>query len=360
MNTVTINGVDIGVGHPVYITFEAGPTHAGVDSAIELIDHAADAGANAIKFQILDPDRLVSDRAQPFEYDILVDRDTGETATVAEPLYDLLKRRSLDFDQWRTVKAHADKRGLAFFATVGFEDEIDLVQELKCDSIKIASADINYHPLIRKAARTGLCIQLDTGNASLGEVEQAVDVCLAEGNDRVIIHQCPSGYPARLESIQLRMIPTIHNMFGVPAAFSDHTPGWEMDIAAVALGATLLEKTITMDRTTRSVEHMMSIEPDQMKQFIQSVRDVELAMGGSRRVLSDQQKQARNRVRRSAFYRQDLSAGHCLTAEDIEYRRPGTGVAPDRAESLLGYRIRGPVKAGTAMALSDLEAPSAH
>ena len=170
----------LGDGHPCFITFEAGATHDGVDSAMALIRLAAEAGADAIKFQIFDPDKLVADKTLPFTYEILGDRKTGETVTITEPLYDILCRRCLTPDQWKMIKRFSDSLGLAFFATVGFEEDIVLLTELNCDSIKIASADVDHWPLIRMAARTGMCLQLDTGNASLGEVEQAVDICNQE------------------------------------------------------------------------------------------------------------------------------------------------------------------------------------
>ncbi len=336
----------IGAGHPTYITFEAGPTHNSVESAIALTRAAGEAGADAIKFQIFDVDRLVSDRKQLFSYDILVDRETGETKTIEEPLYDILCRRSLSNEEWHQVKRAADEVGLAFFSTVGFEEDIELLQDLGCDSIKIASADVNHFPLLRQAARTGMSIQLDTGNSTLGEIEQAVDVILAEGNDQIIIHQCPSGYPARLESINLNMLPMLKTMFGLPIAFSDHTPGWDMDIAAVALGANLVEKTITQDRMTPSVEHIMSIEVPEFGQFIQAIRDVETALGASRRALPPEQLEKRDAIRRSAFYKKDLPAEHVLTEADIEYRRPGYGIPPTQHEVLLGRALRQDVSAG--------------
>jgi len=318
----------IGDGHPCFITFEAGPIHEGVESAKKLIDLAAQAGGDAIKFQILDPDRLVADRTQMLSYEILLDRATGKTRTVQEPLYEILKRRSLGADDWRKVKAHADQVGLAFFATIGFEEEIDLVVGMGCDSIKIASGDVNHHPLIRKAAKTGLVIQLDTGNSTIGEIEEAVEVCLSEGNNRIIIHQCPSGYPARVESINLRIIPTLKTMFGFPIAYSDHTPGWDMDIAALALGANLVEKTLTFDRTTPRVEHIFSLEPPGLFHFVKTIRDVETAMGETRRILHDGELAKRNAVRRSAFLARDVKAGSKISLEDIEWRRPGHGIPP--------------------------------
>lgn len=355
MTTVDFGKRKVGDGHPCFITYEAGPTHDSLASAKRLVKLAADAGADAVKFQIFDPDRLVADKALTFSYDVLVDRASGKTETVEEPLYDILARRSLPESDWRELKAYCDTLDLAFFSTVAFEEDIRLLESLGCHSIKIASADVNHFPLLRQAARTGMCLQLDTGNASLGEVEAAVDVIRAEGNENIIIHQCPSGYPARLSSINLNIIPTLKRMFPYPVAFSDHTPGWDMDVAALALGANLLEKTITEDRTTRSVEHIFSLEPHEMHGFIQAIRDVETALGSHRRILHPAELDKRKRIRRSAYLQHGGRAGQKLSEVAVEFRRPGFGIAPDRYEELLTATLAADLPAGHCLALDDLK-----
>ena len=352
---VNIGDRHIGDGFPCYLTFEAGPTHDGLATAIELCRQAAAAGADAIKFQLFDLDRLVADRKQPFTYSVLVDRATGKMEEVTEPLYDILLRRHLKREEWAPLKAECDSLGLAFFSTAAFPEEIDFLAKLGCHSIKIASGDVSHHPLIRYAAKTGLCLQLDTGGSTLGEVEQAVDIILREGNSKIIIHQCPSGYPARLESINLRIIPTLKQMFQIPAAFSDHTPGWEMDIAALALGANMLEKTITLDRTTRSVEHSFSLEKDEMPRFVKAIRDVETAMGGSRRIMGNEERAKRMMVRRSCFLGKAGKTGQTLSEDMVEYRRPGTGIPPDSVDRLIGSRLRRDLPAGSMLQWKDLE-----
>jgi N,N'-diacetyllegionaminate synthase len=351
---VRIGDKYIGDNQACFITFEIGPTHNGVDSAKRLIKHAKESGADAVKFQICDPDRLVSDKDQLFSYGVLKDRETGEIETVEEPLYDIIVRRSLNKKQWKEVKSYCDEQEILFFATVAFDDEIDFLVELECHSIKIASADVNHFPLLRRAARTGMNIQLDTGMSTLGEVEAAVDVISSEGNENIIIHQCPSGYPARLESINLNIIPTLKQLFPYPVAFSDHTLGFEMDIAAIALGANLLEKTITEDRMTRSVEHVMSIEPPEMKAFIQTIRDVEIGIGSSRRKLHKDEKNSRDAVRRSVFIKKDAEAGQRLGDCQVEFRRPGFGITPDRYEELLELKLTRDIAAGHMLTLKDL------
>ncbi len=346
----------VGDGNPCFITFEAGPTHNGLESAMELATLAAQAKADAIKFQMVDPDRLVFDRKQTISFQILVDKKTNKTETVEDSLYEILCRRALTKDQWRQLKKHCDRLGLAFFATVGFEDEIELLEELGCDSIKIASADVNHIPLIRRAARSGMCLQLDTGNATIGEIEATVDVIRAEGNENIIIHHCPSGYPAHLDGINLRCISTLKQMFPYPVAYSDHTPGWEMDLAAVALGANLVEKTITKDRATPAIEHMMSIEPNDMTAFIKVIRDLETALGRTRRVMSAVEKERRTANRRSIHLVRDVKAGAKLSLDDFEYRRPGYGIPPSEADFIAGQTLCRPKRRGERLQWTDLAA----
>jgi sialic acid synthase SpsE len=326
---IEIAGRSIGDEHPCFVTYEAGPTHDGVEMAVRLVQEAARAGADAVKFQIFDADRLVADRQQLFSYSILRDRATGDLEEVSEPLYNILQRRCLEPEQWRSVKAEADACGLAFFATIGFEEDLALLLELGCHSVKIASADVNHAPLLRLAARSGLNVQLDTGNAEIEEIDEAVKLLEMEGCDSIIIHQCPSGYPARLPSICLRMIQTLRERFpAYPIAYSDHTPEADMDIAAVALGANLVEKTITLDRCTPSVEHVFSLEPAEMRGFIERLRDVETALGSPDRRLSEDQKHKRVLVRRSPYAKASASAGLPLAQLPVEFRRPGTGLTP--------------------------------
>ena len=352
--SIPLGNKRIGQGEPCFITFEAGPTHDGLDSALELVRQAGAARADAVKFQMIDADRLVADRQQLFSYEVLLDRATDQREAVQEPLYDILKRRELKLDEWHQVKAAADAAGLAFFATVSFWDDLEFLTAVGAHSVKIASSDINHLPLIRAAARTGMNVQLDTGNATLGEVEVAVDAIVGEGNDSIIIHQCPSGYPARLPSIQLRMIQTLKQMFPFPIAFSDHTPGWEMDIAAVALGADLLEKTITLDRCTRSVEHIFSLEGAEQTAFIHAIRDLETALGAPRRTFAPEEGHRRQAYRRSIFLARPKRPGERIEEDDLDFRRPGYGIPPTELERVVGLAATTDLDAGDMLKWTDL------
>jgi len=352
---IKINKKNIGDGFPCYITFEIGPTHEGVESAKRLIKHASDAGADAVKFQIFDPDRLVADKTLMFSYGVLKDRETGETEIIEEPLYDILVRRYLPKKNWLEIKSYCDELGIAFFSTVGFDEDINLLEKLNCHSIKIASADVNHFPLIRRAAKTGMCIQLDTGMATIGEIEQAVQIIRSEGNENIIIHQCPSGYPARLNSVNLKIIQTLKKIFPYPIAFSDHTPEYIMDLGAVALGANMIEKTITEDRMTKSVEHIMSIEPKDMKNFVKVIKDLEIGLGNGRREITDEEIKKRDLLRRSLYLVKSAKKGQRISECAIEFRRPGVGIQPDQFEKIKNCKLKKNVDAGCMVNLSDIK-----
>ncbi len=352
---IKIGDRTVGDGEACYITVEAGPTHNGVEGAKRLISHAAKSGADAVKFQIFDVDRLVADREMLFSYKILINRETGELQEKSEPLYDILKRRCLTKQEWKELKRFSDELGLAFFSTASFEEDIDLLVDINCDSIKIASGDLNNFPLLRYAAKSGLCIQIDTGSGTIGEVESAIDVIVKAGNENIIIHHCPSGYPANLENVNLRVIATLKNMFPFPIAFSDHSPGWTMDVAALGLGANLIEKTITENRMTPEVEHCFSLEPEEIRQFIETIRDVEKALGSTRRIMSDTERQDRKKVRRSAWLRSSAKSGQMLKDLDVEFRRPEDGIPPHIYDSLSDKVLHVDVDAGQRLLWSHID-----
>lgn len=354
MKVIEIEGRKIGDGNKTFIVFEAGPTHTGIESAKKLVDLAVEVGADAIKFQMTDVDRLMGDKAYTIKYKILKNRVTGETEEIEEPLYDILKRRELNKDEWRELKSHCDKKEIIFFSTACFKEEIDfLVDELEVPSIKINSGDVNYLSLIRYAAKKGVNIQLDTGSSEIWEIERAVNIIEEEGNESIIIHHCPSGYPAYLDSIHLNMIKTLKTMFDYPIGFSDHSPGWVMDVAAIALGVNLIEKTITLDKTTRSCEHMFSLERDEAKEFIKVIREVEIALGSNRRKLTKEARKHRLKGRRSAFLTADLKRGNKITPEVIEFRRPGYGIPPDKEDCIIGRKVNKDLKKGHMLTWED-------
>ncbi|MDC0233047.1 N-acetylneuraminate synthase family protein [Pelagibacteraceae bacterium] len=312
---------------PCYIIFEAGPTHQGFDSAKKLIHTASKAGADAIKFQMIDPNRIIYDRTQQIEFEVF-NKKKG-TIKKRDSLYKILKRRSLKFDEWRELKLLCDRLNICFICTAGFDDEIEFLKEIKCQSIKIASADVNHFPLIKKAAQNKVNIQIDTGSSTLSEIKEAVKIINYEGNNNIVIHHCPSGYPAKFDNINLNIIKTLKSEFKYPIGFSDHTVGYNMDIAALSIGANVIEKTITKSRKVKEIEHIMSLEISEAKNFIKVIRNVETAMGSYSRNLTNKEIISRSKIRRSGFLNKFLEKDSLVNSADIIYRRPGDGFSPD-------------------------------
>lgn len=349
-----INNVEVNQErNGIYIVFEAGPTHHGLESAKMLAHIAREAGADAVKFQMLNADRLIADKSLMFRYKYLEkDIDGNERfIEIEEPLYKILKRRELTHDEWRKLKRYCDEIGITMFSTATYKDEVDfLVDELKIDSIKINSSDINELEFIRYCASKGINIQIDTGSADLWEIERAIITAEEEGCDNIVIHLCPTGYPARLESINLRMIKSLKTMFPkYSIAFSDHSPGWEMDIAAVAIGADMLEKTITLDRTIKSCEHSFSLEQEYTKKFIKSIRDLEIALGSTRRIIPSHIKKERNNTRRSPYALKNLRIGEVIKESDFEFKRPGFGITSEEFEFFIGKKLIKDINRGEAL-----------
>ena len=350
---ISIGRKTIGGYSPCYITLEAGPTINDFDSAKQLIDIAANTGADAIKFQLLNANELVADKKQQFKYEILINAEKQQTKKISESLYDILKRRELTDDEWKELKKYCDKKNIEFFGTILSDHYLELIKELKTNTVKIASSDINHIPLIVKAAKTGMCIQLDTGNASYDEIAYAIKKIEEQGNDKIIIHHCPTGYPAEIESVQLAEIPKLKKLFNYPVAFSDHTPGWHMNIAAICLGANMIEKTITTDRTTPSVEHMFSLEEEEVRKFIEEIREVEKAIKDNERKLNPDIKK-RYATRRSMFSKSNIQKGTKITEEHIEYKRPGFGLGPERLDDICFKVAKYDIPAGTMIALEQV------
>jgi sialic acid synthase SpsE len=327
----------------VFIVMEAGPTHTGLESAKELAKAAKDVGADAVKFQTIFVDRLMAKGDVMFEYKYLEIDDEGNEnfISIEEPLDVILKRRELTKDEWKELKKYCDEINIPIITAPAYEDDVDfLVDECGFDSIKIGSTDVNSISFIKYVARKGVNIQFDTGNADIWEIERAVIAAEEDGCDNIIIHLCPSGYPARLESLHLNMIKTLKQMFPMHSiAFSDHVPGWDMDIAAVALGVDLIEKTITLDRTQKSCEHSFSLEPDQANEFVRSIRDVEIALGNARRIIPAEIKEKRNAARRTPYAMRDLKAGEIIREEDFEFKRPGFGLSNIEFQFVKGMRL---------------------
>ncbi|MDA8658137.1 N-acetylneuraminate synthase family protein [Flavobacteriaceae bacterium] len=333
-----------------HIVLEAGPTHNGLKSAKSLVKMAHDSNADSIKFQMADVERLMAkNKNVPFKYSYLKKTNKGDIfIEKVEPLSNILKRRELSKKEWIELKNYCDELDIHFFSTACFEDEVDfLVDELNVDSIKIASSDITNISFIKYCAKKKINIQIDTGSADLWEIEKAVIAIEEENNSNIIIHHCPSGYPARLQSINLKMITTLKQMFpNYLIAFSDHTKGWEMDIAAVTLGAGMIEKTITENKYFESCEHSFSLEKNEIENFISSIRNLEIALGDARRIFPKEEKLKRKNTRRSPYALRDIEIGEKIKYKDIEFKRPQDGISDEELSFYLDSSLTKKIKKG--------------
>ena len=327
LSHLKINGKQVGNNKNTYIIFEAGPTHNGLSSAKKLVDMAKIAGADAIKFQILDTN-LISDINQVFTYKYLATKKKDIIKVASEPLHKILKRREMKMSQWKKLSEYCCIKKITFFATASNFYEIDFLKDIGCDTVKIASADINHYPLLSHAAKSGMIVQIDTGMADLYEINEAVKL-ISRYNNKIIIHHCPSGYPAEVSDINLNIIKTLKSKFNCPIAYSDHSPGYDMDIAAVALGANILEKTITLDKTIKSPEHMMSLEFQDMIDFVENIKKLDSALGKFDKKFSVKQKISRKLLRRSVFLVEDAKKNQKLKDVNVVYKRPERGMTPE-------------------------------
>lgn len=296
---------------------------------------------------------------QTFQADALAATDAPRAAYQAGRLgegasqHSMLKKLELPREAWRRLQAHATERGIIFLSTPFDEGSLDLLIELRVPAIKIGSGDVTNLRLLRRAAAAGVPVLCSTGMATLGEVANAVSCVREQGGSIVLLH-CVSSYPAPESSANLRAIPTLARVFDVPVGYSDHTSGRRAAIAAVALGAVMIEKHFTVDRSLPGPDHRASLEPDDLKGLVEDVRAVESALGDGRKTPQRAELDTRAVARRSLAWTRDLPAGHTVGDGDLVAKRPAGGVAPDREDLVLGRRLRSAVGAGTFVRLDVL------
>lgn len=323
-----IHGRAVGPGHPCYIVAEAGSNHnRDLGIARELIDVAADAGVDAVKFQTYTGAGLYSSKAPRFSH-MEDERSPRE----------LIDSISLPREWQEELMSHAKGRGIHFFSTPFDHDAVDSLSKLGVGVLKIASFELVDLQLIGKAASVGVPLILSTGMATYGEVEDALRAVAATGNRAVALLRCASLYPAPPEIMNLRAMATLHRAFGVPAGLSDHTEGVAMAAAAAALEANVYEKHFTLSRSMKGPDHPFAIEPDELRAAVAAIRSVESALGNGR-LEGPSEAEAPEMYtlgRRSLIAAQDIPAGTIITAEMLVAKRPGYGIAPKYRELVIG------------------------
>jgi N-acetylneuraminate synthase/N,N'-diacetyllegionaminate synthase len=329
---IAIDGRRIAAGEPVYVIAEAGVNHDGdVDRALALIDAAADAGADAVKFQTFDPAALASDAAPLADYQ----RDSGETGS-QRAMLERLALREPDFER---LAMRARERGIAFLSTPFDDASADLLDRVGVPAFKIGSGELTNLPLLRSLAARGRPLLLSTGMATLDEVGAAVDAIRAAGDPPLALLHCVSSYPAPLAQANLRAIVTLRDAFGVPVGYSDHCLELEASVAAVALGAVVIERHLTLDRSAAGPDHAMSSEPDELAELVARIRRAQSALGSGQKTPQPAEADTRAVARRSLVATRDLGAGARVGAGDVAVKRPGGGLAPAEIDRVVGATL---------------------
>lgn len=318
----------------VRIIAEAGVNHNGdLDLARKLVDVAAEAGADMVKFQTFNADRLVTTHARKADYQI-------RTTDGGESQHAMIRRLELTRSMHEELIVYCQMRGIRFFST-GFDIEsIDLLVALGLNSFKIPSGEITNLPYLRHVGRYGKPVILSTGMASLGEIEAAINVLEVAGTPRmhITVLHCNTEYPTPMPDVNLRAMLTIRDAFGVPVGYSDHTAGIEVAIAAVALGAVVIEKHFTLDRSLPGPDHKASLEPGELKAMIAAIRNIEQAMGDGIKRPSASEAKNKPIARKSLVAACTIRSGEEFTGTNLAVKRPGTGISPMRWDEVLGRR----------------------
>jgi N,N'-diacetyllegionaminate synthase len=350
---VTFGGRTIGEGFGCFVIAEAGVNHNGdPELARRLVDLAADAGADAVKFQTFDPARVASPAAPKAEYQLAV-------TSPSESQLEMLERLVLTRDTLAMLAARAAERGILFLSTPFDEGSADLLEELAMPAFKVPSGEVTNHAFIAHLAAKGRPVLMSTGLCTLAEVAEAVGVVRAHGDPPLALLHCVTSYPAPAADCNLRAIAAMEAAFGVPVGWSDHTTGMEIGLAAVAAGARLLEKHVTLDRGLPGPDHAASLEPRELSALVRAVRQVEQALGdGMKRPMPSESVNAAA-ARRSLHASRPLPAGHVLQAPDLIALRPGTGLAPALRDRLAGRRLRVSLERGEMLSERHLESKGA-
>jgi N-acetylneuraminate synthase/N,N'-diacetyllegionaminate synthase len=347
--TVRVGTRAIGPGAPCFVIAEAGVNHNGETAlAHRLVDAAAEAGADAVKFQTFRADALAAAGAPLAEYQ--------ERSVTANDQQRMLEKLVLSDGAHRELKAHAEERGLVFLSSPFDEGSADFLDGLGVAAFKIPSGEVTNHPFLAHVAAKGRPLLVSTGMCDLPEVGAAVDAIREAGDPPLALFHCVSSYPAAAADANLRAMETLSRAFGVPVGWSDHTEGPEATLAAVARGAGMVERHLTLDRSLPGPDHRASLEPDDFARMTRSIRVVEEALGTGEKTPRPSEREIAAVARKSLHWRVALTAGARVEPQHVVALRPGTGVPPSEQAALVGARLRRDVRAGAMVERDDVEA----
>lgn len=343
----SLAGQQIGAGR-TFVIAEAGVNHNG-DPALahRLIDAALDAGADAIKFQTFCPEEVVSVAAPKAAYQRAMN-------STAESQLEMLQKLALEEQTFANLARHAKERGIAFLSTPFDLKSLEILRRLGLPGFKIASGEVTNLPFLRAVAATGRPSILSTGMCRLGEVERAVETLAQAGAPALAVLHCVSNYPADPADANLRAMGTLAAAFAVPVGYSDHTPGIDIALAAVALGASVIEKHLTLDRKMSGPDHLASLDPSEFTRLVASTRRIEAALGDGIKTPRAAEADTRRIARRSLFLRAPVKAQEAIRAEALVALRPGTGIGAEYFDAVAGRVAAHDLAAGAMLAWSDL------
>ena len=317
----------------VVIIAEAGVNHNGsLQLAKQLIDKAVEAGVDIIKFQTFKSEKLVSKAARQAEYQQrnIGKKDEGQLA--------MLKKLELSREDHEELISYCSEKGVRFFSTAFDMESIDYLHSLKMGLWKIPSGEITNYPYLRKIAGFHEPVILSTGMSELSDIENALNVLLEFGlqKEQITILHCNTEYPTPFCDVNLKAMLEIEERFGVKTGYSDHTKGIEVPIAAVALGATVIEKHFTLDRNMEGPDHKASLEPQELKQMVDAIRNIELALGSGHKAISESERKNIEIARKSIVAAKPIKKGERLSEDNLTVKRPGTGISPMRWNDVIG------------------------
>lgn len=342
--TMQIGHRKIGPGHPVYIVAEISANHRqDFDEAVRLIHAAKQAGADAVKLQTYTPDTLTID------CDSEIFCHGKGSLWQNRSLYDLYKEAYMPWEWQPKLMRVAETFDIDFFSTAYDPSSVDFLETLDVPAYKIASFELVDLPLIKRIAKTGKPIFLSTGMATLREIEEAVAVATASGNDQLVLLKCTSAYPAGEADMNLRTLPHLADHFGFQCGLSDHTLGSDCAIAAVALGAVMIEKHFTLSRENGSADSGFSTEPDAFKAMVEKIRGIEMALGSVHYGPNPTESESL-KFRRSLFVVEDVLPGERFTNQNVRSIRPGQGLLPKYVDDVIGRKAKKRLEKGTPLA----------
>ncbi len=317
----------------VLVIAEAGVNYNGsLDLAYQMVDEAKKAGADIVKFQTGVPEKVMSRFAEKAEYQ---KKNTGKKD---ESQLDMVRKLMLKFDEFVPLKQYCEKTGIKFLSTPFDLSSIDFLNDLGCDIWKVPSGEITNLPYLVRIAKTGKPVIMSTGMSTLDEVRAALNLLKENGAGKVTLLHCTTEYPAPYKDVNLKAMLTLRSAFNCDVGYSDHTPGIEIPVAAVAMGAKVIEKHFTLDRNMDGPDHKASLEPDELGAMVKAIRNVELAIGNGIKEPSESEIKNMAIARKSIIAARNIKAGEVFTENNLTTKRPGNGISPMRWNEVLGTK----------------------